>query len=80
MIQVEIKTANAIKTLSIAPEGDVYRVPRAEIPADAELVTVSFPFLDAQAGDAGYYITNSNKSSKKEGKERGREGRTTSID
>ena len=62
MIQVEIKTNNTAKVLDIAPEGDAYRVPRSVVPADAQLVTISFPFLDAQAGDEGYYISNSNKN------------------
>ena len=62
MIQVEIKTNSTAKVLDIAPEGDAYRVPRGVVPADAQLVTISFPFLDAQAGDEGYYISNSNKN------------------
>ena len=62
MIRVEIKTESTAKILDVAPEGGAYCVPRAQVPADAQLVTISFPFLDAQAGDEGYYISNSNKN------------------
>ena len=40
MIRVEMKTGNTAKIFDMAPEGDVYRISRTEVPEDGVYETL----------------------------------------
>lgn len=58
MLFVEVKIQDAVTTRMIeCHENNIYRIPARDIPENATEVVVKLPFLNATAGEEGYYIT-----------------------